>query len=253
MGLKIRALPIGRLHGFPQPAITYMRGWGKTVDPQMIMFVIEGGAHPIVVDTGTSDASFTHDHHGYDLRRDPDEEPLAALEAAGIDADSVQTVIHTHLHWDHCSNNHLFPNARFLVQEAELRYAIDPAEPTRVAFERTRRTNPPWLSVLTRIETVRGDVEIEPGVSVVALPGHTPGSQGILVDTDQGPHLLAGDCVDTYENWNGDANPDGLRHIPSGSFTDLIAYMDSFRRIEELDCEVVPGHDEAVVKTGVFG
>jgi N-acyl homoserine lactone hydrolase len=35
-------------------------------------------------------------------------------------------VIFTHLHWDHCSNVNLFPNARFTVQDKELRYAVSP-------------------------------------------------------------------------------------------------------------------------------
>ena len=85
---------------------------------------------------------------------------------------------------------------------------------------------------------------------MVSLPGHTPGSQGVLVDTDAGRFLLAGDTIDTYENWEGNEHTD---HIPSGVHTDLFQYFDSFRRIEELDCEVIPSHDGAVLERGPFG
>ena len=62
-------------------------------------------------------------------------------------------------------------------------------------------------------------------------------------------YLLAGDCIDLYENWAGDAEAD---HIPSGVFTDLVAYEQTMRRIEKLDCEVIPSHDALVVERRVF-
>lgn len=248
--LKVFALHVGTLLGFPAPAITYQRGWGERHDVSMIMFVITGGEHPVVVDTGTPDADFVKEHHGYDLIRPPEQEPLAALERIGVDPADVGTIIHTHLHWDHCSNDDLFPAAKVLVQKSELQYAIDPAPPTRVAYERVPGLLPPWVKALDRLETVDGDAAVLPGISVVALPGHTPGSQGILVDGADQRYLLAGDCVDLYENWNGDER---LDHIPSGSFTNLLDYMDSFRRMELLDCVVVPSHDPEVIRTGTFG
>jgi N-acyl homoserine lactone hydrolase len=248
--LTVHALHVGTLLGFPTPAITYHRGWGERHDVPMIMFVILGGEHPVVVDTGTGTPEFTRAHHGYDLDRPPEQEPAAALERLGVDPGDVATVVHTHLHWDHCSNDDLFPAAQIIVQKAELAYAVDPLEPNRKAFQRGPGVLPPWVSVLDRIHTVDGDAELLPGISVVPLPGHTPGSQGVLVQGRGGPVLMAGDCVDTYANWTGDGK---LSHIPSGSFTDLAAYMDSFRRIERLGCEVVPSHDMAVLDKGVFG
>lgn len=250
MALTIHALPAGIIRNFPQPAVTYMRGWDKRVDTPQIIFVILGGDHPVVVDTGTPEPGFVRKHHGYDFERPAEQEPEVVLRGIGVAPDDVRTVVNTHLHWDHCGNNVLFDNARFIVQRQELHYAIEPAEPNKVAFERTDAISPPWLPVLHRMDTVSGEVEVEPGVTVVPLPGHTPGSQGVVVDTGEGRYLLAGDCIDTYENWRGD---DGLSHIPSGSFTNLLDYMDSFQRIESLDAEVIPSHDPAVLQRGVFG
>jgi glyoxylase-like metal-dependent hydrolase (beta-lactamase superfamily II) len=249
-GLTVHPLHVGTLRGFPTPAITYHRGWGERLDVPMVMFVILGGEHPVVVDTGTGTPEFTRAHHGYDLDRPADQEPLAALKQLGVAPEDVGTVVHTHLHWDHCSNDDLFPAAEIIVQKAELGYAVDPLEPNRKAFQRGPGVLPPWVTVLDRIRTVDGDAGLMPGISVVALPGHTPGSQGVLVAGAGGSVLVAGDCVDTYANWEGDGN---LSHIPSGSFTDLAAYMDSFRRIEQLGCEVIPSHDTAVLDKGVFG
>ena len=45
------------------------------------------------------------------------------LETIGIRADAVKDVIVTHLHYDHCGNHDLFPNARYHLQDAEAAYA----------------------------------------------------------------------------------------------------------------------------------
>jgi glyoxylase-like metal-dependent hydrolase (beta-lactamase superfamily II) len=216
----------------------------------MIMFVITGGEFPIVVDSGTPEPEFVRKHHGYDFERSAAEDPLATLAGAGVKPDDVGLVVHTHLHWDHCGNNHLFGNAQFVAQSAELRFAVDPLEPARPAFCNTAGAAPRWAPLINRFRTVEGDVPVAPGVSVVALPGHTPGSQGVLVDSGAGRFLIAGDTIDTHANWEGDER---LSHIPSGSYTNLTDYMDSFAKIEALGADVIPSHDPDVLATGVFG
>jgi N-acyl homoserine lactone hydrolase len=249
MGLSIRALSGGRLVGLHKPTTMYMRGWGETYDSALIMFLIEGGESPILVDTGPPDADRVWRYHHYKLEQDPSEVPLEALKRAGVDPDEVKIVINTHLHWDHCSNNKEFPNAKFLIQRDELHYAVYPLEWNRVAFEMIPGLEPAWYSVWHRIEAVDGEVPVALGVSTVPLPGHTPGSQGVLVETDGGRYLIAGDCVPLYENWLGD---DTATHIPNGLCYDLGVYAKSFRKIDTLDCEVIPSHDPAVLDRGVF-
>src|SRR3972149_878825 len=56
----------------------------------------------------------------------PEQRPLAALARLGIRPEDIDIVINTHLHWDHCYNNHLFPRATIYAQRAELQYAIAP-------------------------------------------------------------------------------------------------------------------------------
>jgi N-acyl homoserine lactone hydrolase len=249
MGLSIRAFSMGRLVGLHKPTITYMRGWGNTFDSSLIMFVIDGGDAPIIVDTGPPDADRVLRYHGYRMEQSPAERPPEVLRQAGIDPADVRIVVNTHLHWDHCSNNHLFPRADIYVQRKELEYAASPLQWHNAPFEHHPDIEPPWRAVENQLALADGDTSIAPGVRLVALPGHTPGSQGVLVETGGGRFLIAGDCVDSYENWDGDAAAD---HIPSGLYTNLIEYDASFRTIESLDCQVIPSHDEAVLKQGRF-
>jgi N-acyl homoserine lactone hydrolase len=248
MTLTITALSVGRVFGLHKPSLVYLRGWGETLDIPLVMFVIEGGESPIVVDTG-ADLGRALEHHRIRMEQSDDERPEAAVRSLGIDPAEVDLVVNTHLHWDHSSNNHLFPNARIHIQQRELDYARKPVVWHRRQFEHLPELEPAWQRGEDRICPVDGDTELAPGVSLVTLPGHTPGSQGVLVDTGTRRHLIAGDCIDLYENWQGDAEAD---HIPSGFFTDIVAYEQSLHRIEKLDCEVIPSHDALVVDRRVF-
>lgn len=250
MSLSITALHVGTSRNYPTPAITYFHGWGEVHDVPMIMFVIQGGADgPIVVDTGTANPASVLRFHSVVLERPDEQHPRAALERLGIDPTEVRTVVNTHLHWDHSSNNDLFPNARIYAQREEMAYAIAPYDTSRKGYENSRDATPPWLSSLGRMVPVDGEETIAPGVTLVPLPGHTPGSQGVLVEAGAKRFLIAGDFVDNYGNLAGDEQN---AHFLSGSFVSLPDYWKSFKRLRELDCVVVPSHDPAVIGIGVF-
>ena len=248
MNRRITALSVGRVFGLHKPSLTYLRGWGEALDIPLIMFLIQGDGAPVIVDTG-ADLTRAWEHHHIRMEQTPEERPDDALRALGVDPEEVDVVVNTHLHWDHSSNNHLFPNARIVVQRRELDYARSPVPWHRRQFEHVPELTAAWRRAEDRIDPVDGDTEVAPGVSVVHLPGHTPGSQGVVVMAGSTTYVLAGDCVDLYENWAGD---DEDEHIPSGFFTDIVAYEDSFKRIEKLGCEIVPSHDPLVVERREF-
>lgn len=230
----------------PKPAFTYMRNWDARQDLPLIMFVIEGGEAPVVVDTG-ADVSRAWEIHGIKMEQARQEQPEVVLHDAGIDPDAVQLVVNSHLHWDHSSGNHLFPNARVVIQQTELDFARKPVTWHKTQFEALPGLVAAWRKAEDRVCPVDGDVELVPGISVVALPGHTPGSQGVLVEAATQRYLIAGDCVYLYENWEGDAD-----HIPVGLYTDLVAYERSIHKIEDLNCEVIPSHDFRVLDRKIF-
>ena len=96
----------------------------------------------------------------------------------------VAIVINTHLHFDHCGGNRLFPGVPIHVQRRELADA-------RTQADYTIRE---WVDFpgATYVEH-DGEAEILPGVRLVPAPGHTEGHQIVVVETDEGPVVLGGD------------------------------------------------------------
>ncbi|GAB3597015.1 N-acyl homoserine lactonase family protein [Microbacterium tumbae] len=245
--LVIRPLCVG-LFGGP---LDRRRGPGE---PEylsaMFMFLIEGGASPVLVDTGTLDPAAARARQRRLLHRPPEMEPLAVLRAHGVEPEDVRIVVNTHLHWDHCSGNDLFPAATIYVQRAEVAHAVSPIESHLPFYEKLPGIRPAWLDAWDRIRAVDGDHDLAPGISLIALPGHSPGSQGVLVETRAGRFLIAGDTVNRFEDWEGDGagghTPPALIHSPA-------EWAASARRIEGLGCAVIPSHDLALIAHAPFG
>jgi N-acyl homoserine lactone hydrolase len=77
-----------------------------------------------------------------------------------------------------------------------LKEAVWPVPFQRPIYETNQRgRTPPWVDILDRMDVVFGDADVVPGIRVLRPPGHTAGSQGVLVDTPAGPYLIAGDLI----------------------------------------------------------
>lgn len=137
--------------------------------------------HPdarVLVDTGIREP------HPLTFDLDPRPRPP---DQWGIDLASIEIVVNTHLHFDHCGNNHLFAGTPIYVQRQELEDAL-------TLDDYTIRD---WVQAPgVRYVPVDGQLELLPGVRLVPAPGHTRGSQIIVVDTAGGrPTVLAGDTA----------------------------------------------------------
>jgi N-acyl homoserine lactone hydrolase len=110
----------------------------------------------------------------------------------------VAVVVNTHLHFDHCGGNRLFPGIPIHVQRRELAQARGP-EPYTV---------PAWVDFPgARYVEHEGEAEILPGVRLLPAPGHTAGHQIVVVDTDAGPVVLGGDVGHNFEELESGETP----------------------------------------------
>ena len=116
---------------------------------------------------------------------DMDPRILPWHEPPAFDAASVDLVVNTHLHYDHVGGNHLFPGRPIYVQRREW----DEAHATD--FTILEWVDAPGLTY-TQID---GDHELLPGVRLLSAPGHTDGSQVVVVDTGPRPTVICGDTA----------------------------------------------------------
>jgi glyoxylase-like metal-dependent hydrolase (beta-lactamase superfamily II) len=108
----------------------------------------------------------------------------ANLKEAGIDPASITKIVFTHVHPDHAGatvmpdGGLLYPNAEYVVGEAEWRFWMDPDfEQTMPAalHDFARGAQRDLSAVKDRVRLVRAGDEIVPGIQVLDTRGHTPG------------------------------------------------------------------------------
>ena len=210
--------------------MSYNSGITDIFDFPLISYYLEGAGHKIIVDTGGTSPDGGKWQPYF---RGENETLDKALQGIGVSTGEIDIVILTHLHWDHASNNHLFPSARFFVQKKEYDYLKQPEPQTKTGYESE-------LALKTKYELVDGDHGIISGISVVLAPGHSIGMQCVLVETRAGKYILGGDLITLLENW--EASP----HVPNGVFYDLNMMLESLEKIDKLHGIVLPGHDQEV-------
>ena len=112
-------------------------------------------------------------------------------EHEGFDVAAVDIVVNTHLHGDHCGGNHLFAGKPIYVQRRELEEAR-----SRDDYSIREWVEPPGVQYVP----VDGELELLPGVRLVPAPGHTDGTQVVVVESDGRPVVIAGDAA----VWHGE-------------------------------------------------
>ena len=167
------------------------------------------------------------------------------LEAIGISPSAVRDVVITHMHYDHCGNDELFPGANYHLQDAEMDYATgrcmchremakpfeadDVARMVHRVFER-------------RVRFHDGADTLAPGVTVHKIGGHTKGLQVVRVETERGPVVLASDSTHFYAHFEHN------RVFPIVyNIADMLEGYATLRRLAASPSHIIPGHDPLVL------
>lgn len=116
------------------------------------------------------------------------------LKAIDVDPASIDWIVNSHLHIDHCGGNALLPNATVIVQALEHDTARESDDAMLYA--------PLDFDTGQPVKRISGthDLFADGSVRIVPTYGHTPGHQSVIVRLAGGEVLLAGDCCYTERN-----------------------------------------------------
>jgi glyoxylase-like metal-dependent hydrolase (beta-lactamase superfamily II) len=168
-----------------------------TIDVPCLAFLVHNDDELLVVDTGADPAAA--ESHGFVVTPGRGPSLVEAAAAAGFEPHEVRQIVHTHLHYDHVQNDHLFPRAEVVVNRHEVAYAATRPDPYYLDIAGLSLTQlaagPPRTWRL-----LDGDAELAPGVRVVHTGGHSPGHQAVVVDTAEGAFCISGDITPLADN-----------------------------------------------------
>ncbi len=150
--------------------------------------LIRDGKHTVLVDTGPGTKLSPREQEQFDLA--PGDTLLESLAARSVAPDQVDTVILTHLHFDHAGGGTRFddqgrvvpsfPRARYWVQRGEWEAANSDAPELRGAYP---AENFRALWEARQLELVEGDTTLWPGLQLVVTGGHTRFHQALLLES----------------------------------------------------------------------
>jgi N-acyl homoserine lactone hydrolase len=220
-------------------------------------FLVEHpNAGPVLIDTGfhASVAVNARSNLGRvgalfykDIDMRQEQAAAAQLRDKGIQPADVKVVVMTHLHFDHASAIADFPNATFLVSDVEWEAATEGGwrqgynhsqfdhgfDYRLVDFDAPDASS---FSGFARSHDVFGDGSVR----VAFTPGHTLGHMSVVLQTESGEVLVAGDAIFMRRTLEDDHLPAMLadEHLFRRSLRELRQYVK-----ETPDALVIPGHD----------
>ena len=249
----IRPIKVGSISYYRGAFTSNQEKYKEREEFPVLIFLIEGNGRKILVDTGSGDPaleSMKVSYHGPGITRKPEEAPDEALRLLGIQPEEIDTVIMTHLHWDHCYNNHLFPQADFYVQKKELFDAVCPLPKFKTTYE-TFYTGvvPPWARQATKWKVIDGDYDLK----LLLIPGHSLGLQGVLVDTEKGQYFLPSDAVPLYDCIARLAEGE---YAMSGLCADIVGFYNTFDRMRDMQVnhgvKILASHDFITLEHSIY-
>jgi glyoxylase-like metal-dependent hydrolase (beta-lactamase superfamily II) len=205
------------------------------------VWVAVGKGRTVLIDTGVEAKKLRERGPNEPLRC-----PTDGLRSLNIDPAEIDTIVTTHLHWDHAGNLEKFPKARFHLQKREMQYVTGPS--MNNSFLR-RPFDPDQVCCFIRmlhagrLVLLDGEAEIAPGITVHHTGGHTPGLQCVRVMTRRGWVVVASDVLHYYANYE--------LTTPFSVAVSTIEYMEGLSlayRLADSRDHVIAGHDPAISK-----
>jgi glyoxylase-like metal-dependent hydrolase (beta-lactamase superfamily II) len=204
------------------------------------VWLILGGPHPVLVDTGFLD----DDAQARGIRNYVS--PAEVVQRAGVRPEDVPVALISHLHYDHWAGHSLFPNAEFWIQRDEIGFWMGPFGRTP-AFRQSANVNALTglvsLNYANRVRIVEGVQQVLPGIVVHRVGGHTAGLQIVTVETRRGPVVLTSDASHFYRNVETGQPVQIITSLP-----EMLTAFDTIQALAGPQQLIVAGHDPLVAE-----
>jgi N-acyl homoserine lactone hydrolase len=206
-------------------------------------YVIETATERILVDTGLNPAAIADPATYYGR---PDVFGVFALEqqqsvAEQLDVDTLTKVVLTHLHWDHVGGLQLIPaSVPVVIQRTEWQSGHEDA-----AVQRNIFLPRDYADGGREVTLVDGDCDLlgDGSIELLLTPGHTPGHQSIRI----GDLVLGADVSHFATGLDDHRFP-----VFADDHEQQGRSADRLRAMRDAGCNVIPGHDPAILHPGVL-
>jgi glyoxylase-like metal-dependent hydrolase (beta-lactamase superfamily II) len=235
---SIQAIRYATSPGVPVAELVVGGPQNEKVDIAMVVWLIRGGGHNILFDSG-----FHRDTHLKEFPMRDFLRPDEAVKLAGVTADQVTDIVISHAHWDHMGGLDLFPKAAVWIQKEEYSYyTMNAWQPggNHGGIDAEDVEQLVKMNAEGRVHLIDGDnVEIFPGIRAYTGSRHTFASEYLRVDGNP-PFVLSSDNAYFYLNLSS--------HLASATFSDAdhaanIAQQSRMIQLAGSADRVVPGHD----------
>jgi len=155
----------------------------------------------------------------------PDEMAKTLFNRSGLRPGDIGAVFITHAHGDHYAGIMCFPDAQWFMGETDLKILGSSNNPAdRELASKIRPANSGFI----------------PGIDVLDLPGHTPGTAAAVFDSADGRVAVCGDAAMTRDYFRARRG-----HYNT---VDFAAASASIQLLADAADIVVPGHDNYFIK-----
>jgi N-acyl homoserine lactone hydrolase len=224
---------------------------GRSIEFSSTCWLIKTGGKWVLWDTGVPQATLD-DPKGWStlpklIVYHLDKTITGQLAAIGLKPGDITDVVLSHTHGDHIGNVGLFPASTVVMQRAEYDWIYSP-DGTNDNVNQLKALARKLMGKPEHLQLIDGDTDLfgDGSVTLVSTPGHTPGSQSLLLHLkNTGFVILSGDVVHLEENFEKDIVP-SLNTDKAAS----IASMEKVRRmIATYHANLFINHDKAQADT----
>src|SRR3954471_20900051 len=186
---------------------------GRNIEFSSTCWLIKRGSEWVLWDTGVPQATL-NDPKGWStlpklIVYHLDKTITGQLAAIGLKTGDITYVALSHTHGDHIGNVALFPDSTVLMQRAEYSWISSP-DGTNDNVNQVKALARKLLGTPKRLQLLDGDTDVfgDGSVTLISTPGHTPGSQSLLVHLkNSGFIILSGDVVHLEGNFEKNIVP----------------------------------------------